>query len=232
MAPLIGQCSVSVILLTNQLFVWIYLNSGSDVTKRVPPSEKEREKLSIDVKHDSARWNEKKQTIADDQKCGQLCCPAPYLLSLPFFFFFLVYFYQPFSFSFFHSVSFLFLVLNFLFFIIVLTFLHSFVLSLLFLRHWTTRRKSFLCSPVYLSFLTWKKKHFLISIHFICTPLSQAFSFFLLLLLFFFLNVHQSFWQRFFFFGLHSPFPPPPLFFTRVRKKVQISQRHPFSALF
>ena len=53
MAPLIGQYSVSVTLLTNQLFVWVYLNSGPDVTKRVPSSERDREELSIDVKHDS-----------------------------------------------------------------------------------------------------------------------------------------------------------------------------------
>ena len=39
--------------LTNQLFVWIYLNSGPDVTNRVPSSNREREDLSIDVKHDS-----------------------------------------------------------------------------------------------------------------------------------------------------------------------------------
>ena len=49
MAPLIGQYSVAVTPLTNQLFVWIYLNSGPDVTKRVPPSDREREELSIDV---------------------------------------------------------------------------------------------------------------------------------------------------------------------------------------
>ena len=60
MAPLIGQYSVSVTLLTNQLFAWVYLNSGPDLTKRVPSSDREREDLSIDVKHDSARWNEKK----------------------------------------------------------------------------------------------------------------------------------------------------------------------------
>ena len=53
MAPLIGQYSVLVTPLTNQLLVWIYLNSGPDVTKRVPPSD--REELSIDVKHDAAR---------------------------------------------------------------------------------------------------------------------------------------------------------------------------------
>ena len=60
MAPLIGQYSVSLTLLTNQLFAWVYLNSGPDLTKRVPSSDREREDLSIDVKHDSARWNEKK----------------------------------------------------------------------------------------------------------------------------------------------------------------------------
>ena len=60
MAPLIGQYSVSVTLLTNQLFVWVYLNSGPDLTKRVPSSDREREDLSIDVKHDSVQWNEKK----------------------------------------------------------------------------------------------------------------------------------------------------------------------------
>ena len=64
MAPLIGQNSVSVTLLTNQLFVWVYLNSGPDLSKRVPSSDREREELSIDVKHNSVRWNEKKlQTI-------------------------------------------------------------------------------------------------------------------------------------------------------------------------
>ena len=60
MAPLIGQYSVSVTLLTNQLCVWVYLNSGSDLTKRVPSSDREREDLSIDVKHDSVWWNEQK----------------------------------------------------------------------------------------------------------------------------------------------------------------------------
>ena len=55
MAPLIGQYSVSVTLLTNQLFVWVYLNSGHDVTKRVPSSDREREELSIDVKHELVR---------------------------------------------------------------------------------------------------------------------------------------------------------------------------------
>ena len=60
MAPLIGQYSVSVTRLTNQLFVWVYLNSGPDLTKRVPSFEREREDLSIDVKHDSVRCNEKK----------------------------------------------------------------------------------------------------------------------------------------------------------------------------
>ena len=55
MAPLIGQYSVSVTLLTNQLFVCVYLNSGPDLTKRVPSSDREREDLSIDVKHDSVR---------------------------------------------------------------------------------------------------------------------------------------------------------------------------------
>ena len=60
MAPLIGQYSVSVTLLTNQLSVWVYLNSGPNLTKRVPSSDGEREDLSIDVKHDSVRRNEKK----------------------------------------------------------------------------------------------------------------------------------------------------------------------------
>ena len=60
LAPLIGQYSVSVTLLTNQLFVWVYLNSGPDLTKRVPSFDREREDLSIDVKHDSVRWNDKK----------------------------------------------------------------------------------------------------------------------------------------------------------------------------
>ena len=55
MAPLIGQYSVSVTRLTNQLFVWVYLNSGPDLTKRVPSFDREREDLSIDVKHDSVR---------------------------------------------------------------------------------------------------------------------------------------------------------------------------------
>ena len=53
MAPLIGQYSVSVTLFTNQLFVWVYLNSGPDLKKSVPSSDREREDLSIDVKHDS-----------------------------------------------------------------------------------------------------------------------------------------------------------------------------------
>ena len=45
----------------NQLFVWVYLNSGPDPIKRVPSSDREREELSIDVKHDSIWWNEKKK---------------------------------------------------------------------------------------------------------------------------------------------------------------------------
>ena len=60
MAPLIGQYSVSVTLLTNRLFVWVYLNSRPNVTKRVTSFEREREELSIDVKHDSVGWNERK----------------------------------------------------------------------------------------------------------------------------------------------------------------------------
>ena len=73
MAPLIGQYSVSVTLLTNQLFVWVYLNSGPDITKRVPSSDREREELSIDVKHDSVRWNEKKlRTIKNVVSYGVL----------------------------------------------------------------------------------------------------------------------------------------------------------------
>ena len=75
MAPLIGQYSLFVTLLTHQLFAWVYLNSGPDITKRVPSSDREREELSIDV-NDSVRIDEKKN--ADDQKCGQLWCPAPY----------------------------------------------------------------------------------------------------------------------------------------------------------
>ena len=46
---------MSVTLLTNQLFVWVYLKSGPDLTKRVPSSDREREDLSIDVKHDSVQ---------------------------------------------------------------------------------------------------------------------------------------------------------------------------------
>ena len=59
MAPLIGQYSLFVTLLTNQLFAWVYLNSGPDITKRVPSSDREREELSIDV-NDSVRIDEKK----------------------------------------------------------------------------------------------------------------------------------------------------------------------------
>ena len=55
MAPLIGQYSVSVTLLTNQPFLWVYLNSGPDAIKRVPSSDREQEELSIDVKLDSVR---------------------------------------------------------------------------------------------------------------------------------------------------------------------------------
>ena len=52
-APLIGQYIVSITLLTNQLFVWVYLNPGPDITKIVPSSDREQEELSIDVKHGS-----------------------------------------------------------------------------------------------------------------------------------------------------------------------------------
>ena len=56
-------------MLTNQHFVWIYLNSGPDAIKRVPSSDRDRGELSIDDKHDSVQSNEKK--IADDQKRGK-----------------------------------------------------------------------------------------------------------------------------------------------------------------
>ena len=51
----LDKYSVSVALLTNQLFVWVFLNSGPDLTKRVPSSDREREDLSIDVNHDSVQ---------------------------------------------------------------------------------------------------------------------------------------------------------------------------------
>ena len=68
MAPLIGQHSVSVTLLTNQLFVWVYLNqSGTDVTKRVRtanhPIEDEK---SFPLMSNMTRYDEMKNY------CGRL----------------------------------------------------------------------------------------------------------------------------------------------------------------
>ena len=56
---------------------------GPDVSKRVPPSDREREELSIDVKHDSARWKLKLRTIINVVSYGYAVLhhmhrPTPY----------------------------------------------------------------------------------------------------------------------------------------------------------